>query len=154
LTESQKCVVPATSAIALPFLSLASAADTALLSMMDSFRRELALTTCNIRLVSLSTGFFNLPNPSPSPAPPSPALSNRLTALYASALSHRQYLTEGGRKGSGITKLNKKVFNIIAYGRGSNYSRIGEGGSSSSLLPLPSLSLSSFVRNDIITDII
>ncbi|GAA5919757.1 hypothetical protein JCM1841_005839 [Sporobolomyces salmonicolor] len=105
---------------ALPFLSLASASNAALLSLLHSFRRELSLsTTSNLRASILEVGFFDVPclAPSFSPVP----LPIRLDSLYAPALARRaspadgnaRISAKGGRQGTSIRKLNKRVWQIL-----------------------------------------
>lgn len=130
--------VPATTAnVSLPFLSLASAADRAVLSILDSLRRELtASRTSNIRIAVLETGLFELPvgtAPLVQADASRESLPIRLDAIYAPALTRRRYMAtpvdeRRGRKGSQLKKLNKKVFDMLIYGRGGAKTRVGAGG--------------------------
>ena len=131
--------MPATTAnISLPFLSLASASEAALVAFLDSLRRELAASqTSNIRVAILETGLFDLPPGLASPVHHAEATSEplpiRLDAIYAPALARRRFMVtpaeeRRGRKGSPLRKLNKVVFEMLIYGRGGNKTRVGAGG--------------------------
>jgi hypothetical protein len=139
--------VPATTAkVDLPFLSLASAADAAILTILNSLRRELIVShSSNLSVTILELGFFDLPPSASSPsteesnptAGRQDTLSPRLASIYAPALRRREYLgrAEGrGRKGSAPKKLCKRIFEILVYGRGGTTTRVGAGGAFPSLL--------------------
>ncbi|KAK4699800.1 hypothetical protein P7C70_g6456, partial [Phenoliferia sp. Uapishka_3] len=141
LIFSTSSTVPATTCnISLPFLSLSSAADRAILSILDSLRRELAASrTPNIRVAVLETGIFDLPlglATRPAAALPREPLPVRLDAIYAPALARRHHVFSGtkNRKGSSLRKLNRKVIEMIIYGAGGRKTCVGAGGT---LLILP-----------------
>lgn len=148
-------LVQSTNTLSLPFQSLASASDAALLSLLQSFRRELACSnSCSkIRISVLEVGFFTSPFTAPSatvqgataiPRSTERVLSMnvRLSSIYAPALARRKYLVTGhrdgtlpieggalvGRRGTSGKVLNQEVFNMIIYARGGTRSRIGAGG--------------------------
>ncbi|KAI5476196.1 short-chain dehydrogenase/reductase SDR family protein [Pseudohyphozyma bogoriensis] len=136
-------LVPSTTSnLSLPFLSLASAADAAILSMLTSLRRELSFAPSqNLRVAILETGLFDVPNASPAPLRAEP-LPVRLNSVYAGALENMVYLgnlssSVGGerrRKGSVPRKLGKKCFEIVVHGRGGLKTRVGAGAFTYSLL--------------------
>ncbi|BGP13764.1 hypothetical protein JCM10213_006405 [Rhodosporidiobolus nylandii] len=132
-------LVPSSSSnLALPFLSLTSAADAALSSLFHSLRRELsASTSANVYLTVLETGFFHDPA-SVSLAQPAPAqLPIRLESVYAPALARRVPLPQtaesrrtrsAGRKGTEVKRLAKRVFKILVRpANASAVERIGAG---------------------------
>ncbi|KAL8293130.1 hypothetical protein RQP46_000824 [Phenoliferia psychrophenolica] len=130
-------LVPATTSnVALPFLSLASAADAAILALLDSLRRELAASeSSRIKVTVLETGLFDLGSGTaafPQADAASAPLPVRLDAIYAPALARRRYMVppaeeRRGRKGSHLKKLHKMVFEMIIYGRGGAKTRVGAG---------------------------
>ncbi|GAA5919355.1 hypothetical protein JCM5296_000188 [Sporobolomyces johnsonii] len=146
-------VPSATANQSLPFLSLASASNAAVLSLLHSFRRELSLsTTSNLRASILEVGFFDVAYPaSSSPAP----LPIRLNSLYAPALARRappadenvRVTAKGGRQGTSIRKLNKRVWQILVRPTHARaVERIGAGSTTYHLLTyLPHSLLDAFL---------
>ncbi|KAK4058807.1 hypothetical protein OIO90_000253 [Microbotryomycetes sp. JL221] len=140
-------LVPAPSAnVALPFMSLASAADAAITSILHSLRRELSATrSSNVRIQILETGFFDAPSSNVnggSRSMDSAPLPVRLQSLYAPALSRRSITGFSGERGGNgfqsnrscsrrkVTqprKLSNKVFNMIVHERGGRLSSTGAG---------------------------
>ncbi|KAM0753623.1 hypothetical protein T439DRAFT_322516 [Meredithblackwellia eburnea MCA 4105] len=143
-------LVPAKSTnISLPFHSLTSATDSAISSILDSLRRELtAARVPNVRVSVLEVGNFDTSSlamtaalsPSTSSSPLGAELPVRLDSVYAPALARRNYISSassastasarsgGGRKsGSHPRKLNKKVWEVLVYGRGGRRGSVGGG---------------------------
>lgn len=147
-----------TSNLSLPFQALLSASDAALLSLLNSLRRELSLahSSSNIRIAVLEIGFFSSPSAHGADAAVSPVatgaretgqqLSARLASIYAPALARRSLLapstasslhspaTRITRAPSNPKLLHAKIFEIIAYGRGGSRSRVGAGSTSYAML--------------------
>ncbi|KAM0792351.1 hypothetical protein ACM66B_005031 [Microbotryomycetes sp. NB124-2] len=130
-------LVPAPSAnLALPYLSLASAADAAVVSLLHSLRRELsAARSSSVRIQILETGFFDSPS-SPAIRPlEAAALPVRLQSLYAPALARRAGVSPAPssssvcsrRKATQPRKLFNKIFNMIVHERGGRVSSTGSG---------------------------
>ncbi|KAK4053840.1 hypothetical protein OIV83_001496 [Microbotryomycetes sp. JL201] len=125
-------LVPAPSAnLALPYLSLASAADAAIVSLLHSLRRELSTARlASVRIQILETGFFDSPR-SLEAAP----LPVRLQSLYAPALARRSGVgaaptvrnTCARRKTTQPRQLFNKVFNMIVHERGGRVASTGSG---------------------------
>ncbi|KAH8925919.1 hypothetical protein BT69DRAFT_1348396 [Atractiella rhizophila] len=152
-----------TAALELPFLSLQTGMDHALLSVISSLRRELSTipSSLNHPPIKLQTMYVGLTKPlrcSPPPSPGSRSLSPStvglalggmnagLEAMYAPGLMRRM---GGGRRRR--SEMREVVFELAEVvlgkrGRGKSYS-IGEGATSHRLAGcLPSSVLDAFIR--------